>query len=99
MRQSTSAQNGNKHGENYCEIFVEDHYNEFHSNIPMEKHGGFIDTSLGLDFCQKIMERHKGNVCAKGKMNQGVTYVISLPIAGSPVHNFVLTETSAVSSS
>jgi CheY-like chemotaxis protein len=78
----------NQGEEKYCEIFVEEHYNGFHENFPGEINGEFIDTELGLAFCQKIMEHHKGHISAKSKVNEGLTYIISLPVQNESVHKF-----------
>jgi CheY-like chemotaxis protein len=79
MRPAINDGNDSQDGKKYCEIFVEDHYNGFHQSFPLEANGEFIDTELGLAFCQKIMEHHKGHISAKSKLNEGLTYIISLP--------------------
>ena len=69
----------------FCNIFVEDHYVEDHHNgfeqiaQPQIKNE-FCDTELGLAFCKKILEHHKGTIYTTSTGNEGLTYVISLPV-------------------
>lgn len=37
-------------------------------------------TGLGLALCKKIVERHHGTIMAEGKLNEGATFTITLPI-------------------
>lgn len=37
-------------------------------------------TGLGLSLCKKIVERHRGNIIAKGIPNEGTTFVITIPL-------------------
>jgi CheY-like chemotaxis protein len=64
----------------YCRIFVEDNGMGFHQNGTGEMPGEFCDTEMGLALCQKIMEHHNGYISAESKVNEGSTYIISLPI-------------------
>jgi PAS domain S-box-containing protein len=40
----------------------------------------FEGTGLGLSLCKKIVERHGGFICAKGREGQGATFELILPI-------------------
>ncbi|OQP48154.1 hypothetical protein A4D02_05385 [Niastella koreensis] len=37
-------------------------------------------TGLGLALCKKIAERHNGKITASGKVNEGATFIITLPL-------------------
>jgi hypothetical protein len=37
-------------------------------------------TGLGLSLCRKIVERHKGEICADGINNGGAKFTITLPV-------------------
>jgi CheY-like chemotaxis protein len=64
----------------YCNIFVEDHYNGLQSVNSSDLSSEFCDTELGLSFCQKILEHHKGHISKKSCIDEGLTYIISLPV-------------------
>ena len=40
----------------------------------------YSGTGIGLSICKKIMENHKGNITAEGKLNQGSIFKIYIPI-------------------
>ena len=40
----------------------------------------FEGTGIGLSICKKIVEQHSGSISAMSKVNEGTTFVISLPI-------------------
>lgn len=90
MRAGIDDENDNE-GEKFCEIFV-----EAHQSFSVEKNVEFIDTRLGLAFCQKIMEHHKGRISAKSQVNEGLTYIISLPVEIEKGLNISLTETNTL---
>lgn len=77
---ASATEDGDNKTEKFCQIFVEDHFNGFHSNLSLESNAELVDTQLGLSFCQKIMEHHKGHISARSMLNEGLTYIISLPI-------------------
>jgi CheY-like chemotaxis protein len=64
----------------YCRIFVEDNCNGFYKNFSGEIYGEFCDTELGLAFYQRIMDHHKGFISAKNRVDEGLTYILSLPV-------------------
>jgi light-regulated signal transduction histidine kinase (bacteriophytochrome) len=70
----------NPSGPKYCNIFVEDHYNGFQAGVGSDVTSEFCDTELGLSFCQKILEHHKGHISKKSRIDEGLTYIISLPV-------------------
>ena len=43
-------------------------------NGPIEK-----GTGMGLAICRKIMEKHEGNIELQSELNEGSTFIISLP--------------------
>jgi light-regulated signal transduction histidine kinase (bacteriophytochrome) len=40
----------------------------------------FQGTGIGLALCKKIVEQHKGYISARSKLNEGSTFIISLPV-------------------
>jgi CheY-like chemotaxis protein len=64
----------------YCRIFVEDNCHEFNHNVTGDIYEEFSDSGTGLGFYQKILEYHHGHITAKSKVNEGLTYIISLPV-------------------
>ncbi len=39
----------------------------------------FEGTGIGLSICKKIVEKHRGNIDVKSRVNEGATFVITLP--------------------
>ncbi len=58
-----------KDSEQIFSIFKRLHYNT-----------EFEGTGIGLAICKKIIEQHNGFISARSKVNEGSTFVISLPI-------------------
>lgn len=57
-----------KFAEEIFEVFKRLHtYNEFEG------------TGIGLSICKKIVEKHRGFISAQSKINEGSTFIISLP--------------------
>lgn len=70
----------NGDGKTYCRIFVEDNCHEFQENVTSDLCEEFCDDETGLGVYQKILEHHHGHITAKSKVNEGLTYIISLPL-------------------
>lgn len=43
----------------------------------------FDGTGLGLSLCKKIVERHNGKIAARGELDKGATFLVTLPILQS----------------
>jgi light-regulated signal transduction histidine kinase (bacteriophytochrome) len=84
--------NGNKAKEKYCRIFVTDNGIGFEQkdseqifSIFKRLHVGseFEGTGIGLAICKKIVEQHHGFISARSKVNEGSTFIVSLPVSSS----------------
>jgi light-regulated signal transduction histidine kinase (bacteriophytochrome) len=73
----------------YCRIFIADNGIGFDQKYAEQIFGmfqrlhlstEFEGTGIGLALCKKIVEEHKGFISAKSKVNEGTTFIISLPI-------------------
>jgi len=76
-------------GYKYCRIFIEDNgigfeqkYSEqiFNMFTRLHNHNEYEGTGIGLALCKKIVEDHKGFISAKSKVNEGSTFIVSLPL-------------------
>jgi signal transduction histidine kinase len=72
----------------YCRIYIEDNGIGFDQKYSEEIFGMFKrlhlnteyeGTGIGLALCKKIVEEHNGFISAKSKVNEGSTFIISLP--------------------
>jgi hypothetical protein len=77
----------------YCRIFVEDNGIGFDQKYAEEIFGmfkrlhhntEFEGTGIGLALCKKIVEQHKGFISARSKVNEGSTFIVSLPMQRQP---------------
>lgn len=73
----------------YCRILIQDNGIGFDQKYAEEIFGmfkrlhhnsEFQGTGIGLALCKKIVEQHKGFISARSKINEGSTFIISLPI-------------------
>lgn len=80
---------GNSGSNKYCRIFIEDNGIGFDQKYAEEIFGmfkrlhhntEFEGTGIGLALCKKIVEQHKGYISARSKLNEGSTFIISLPM-------------------
>jgi signal transduction histidine kinase len=87
----TGALNGKLKDSNnkYCRIFIEDNGIGFDQKYAEEIFGmfkrlhhntEFEGTGIGLALCKKIVEQHKGYISARSKVNEGSTFIISIPL-------------------
>lgn len=75
--------------ERYCKIMIQDNGIGFDQKYAEEIFGmfkrlhhnsEFQGTGIGLALCKKIVEQHKGYISARSKINEGSTFIISLPL-------------------
>ncbi|MEO6132319.1 MAG: ATP-binding protein, partial [Saprospiraceae bacterium] len=80
--------NGNTNIDPYCRIFVEDNgigfdqkYAEqiFEMFKRLHHQDEYEGTGIGLAFCKKIVEQHEGFISARSTVDQGSTFIVSLP--------------------
>lgn len=69
-------------------VIVEDNgvgFDESHAERifkPFERlhgHSAYEGNGMGLAICKKIVERHKGNIRAHGRVGEGSTFIVTLP--------------------
>lgn len=73
----------------YCRIYIEDNGIGFEQKYAEQIFGmfkrlhsknDFEGTGIGLALCKKIVEEHGGFISAKSTVNEGSTFIISLPL-------------------
>ena len=86
------------HGVRYCRIFFEDNgigfdqkYSEqiFYMFTRLHQDKNIEGTGIGLALCKKIVEEHNGFISARSKINEGSTFIVSLPMQ---MHNDITHE-------
>lgn len=84
-----NGKSGKDQASKYCRIFIEDNGIGFDQKYAEEIFGmfkrlhhntEFEGTGIGLALCKKIVEQHKGYISARSKVNEGSTFIISLPV-------------------
>ena len=80
---------GKDQRDKYCKILIQDNGIGFDQKYAEEIFGmfkrlhhntEFQGTGIGLALCKKIVEQHKGYISARSKLNEGSTFIISLPV-------------------
>jgi signal transduction histidine kinase len=75
--------------EKHCRIYVQDNgigfdpvYADqiFDMFRRLHVHSEFEGTGIGLTLCKKIVEKHNGFISVQSKVNDGSTFIISLPV-------------------
>jgi signal transduction histidine kinase len=83
-----TGQNGQSKNKKYWRIIVEDNGIGFDQKYAedifgmfkrLHNNAEFEGTGIGLALCKKIIEHHHGFISARSKVNEGSTFVISLP--------------------
>jgi hypothetical protein len=83
------SDNGESPGMQYCRIFFEDNgigfdqkYSEqiFSMFTRLHQDKNIEGTGIGLALCKKIVEEHNGFISARSKINEGSTFIVSLPL-------------------
>ncbi|HET9136537.1 MAG TPA: response regulator [Candidatus Kapabacteria bacterium] len=87
-------------GTQYCNIYIRDNGIGFDESYldqmftlfkRLHDHTEYEGTGIGLAICKKIVEQHKGFIRATSKLNEGSTFIISLPYI-PPQYDNVRTE-------
>ncbi len=82
------ALTGDKLSTNYYQIFVKDNgigFNMEHADTifgvfkRLHTAKEYEGTGIGLSICKKIVNKHKGFITAESQLNQGATFIITLP--------------------
>jgi PAS domain S-box-containing protein len=85
----------NKGGKDFVKISVKDNGIGFDINdtskifetfVRLNSKDEFEGTGLGLSLCKKIVERHHGRIEAESRVNEGATFIITLPIKQTKTH-------------
>lgn len=73
----------------YCRIFIEDNGIGFEQKYAdqifqmfkrLHSHNEYEGTGIGLALCKKIVEEHSGFISVKSQVNEGSTFIVSLPM-------------------
>lgn len=82
--------------EKYCRIYVTDNGIGFDQKDSeqifsifkrLHFNNEFEGTGIGLAICKKIIEQHDGFISARSKLNEGSTFIVSLPMNSPEVNN------------
>jgi signal transduction histidine kinase len=89
LSESIKNGNGKEPQHKYCRILIEDNGIGFEQKYAEEIFGMFKrlhhakdyeGTGIGLALCKKIVEQHNGFISARSKVDEGSTFIVSLPI-------------------
>lgn len=89
---------------NECHIFIEDNgigfdqkYAEeiFEMLKKLHSSSEYEGTGIGLTLCKKIAELHRGSIQAHSKVNEGATFIVSLPVYNEAVPEVLVAEETA----
>jgi signal transduction histidine kinase len=95
LSMATNGRNGGTTTNRYCRIYIEDNGIGFDQKYAEEifgmfkrlhRHAEFEGTGIGLALCKKIVEQHNGYISARSKINEGSTFIISLPLLHHKEH-------------
>ncbi|HZG01010.1 MAG TPA: response regulator [Chitinophagales bacterium] len=79
----------------FCNLYIKDngigfeqHYAEqiFTSFKRLHSYERYEGSGLGLSICKKIVEKHRGYISASGRVDEGATFMVSLPIKREPAN-------------
>ena len=93
---SNKAGDRTANGQQYCNISVQDNGIGFDESYMeqiftlfkrLNDTNEYEGTGIGLAICKKIVEQHKGFIAATSKLNEGSTFIISLPITNTEYDN------------
>jgi signal transduction histidine kinase len=83
---SATTPSGNPDNKKYSRILIEDngigfdHPDKIFNPVEKVRHNGSANgASIGLALCKKIIEQHHGSISARSKVNEGSTFIVSLP--------------------
>lgn len=75
--------------EKYCRIFIKDNGIGFEQQYAeqifemfqrLHSQAEYKGNGIGLTLCQQIVEKHNGFITALSKVNEGTTFIVSLPV-------------------
>src|ERR1051326_4334955 len=90
---ATNGDEKKEYHNRYCRIYINDNgigFDQKHSEqiFSMFKrlhlNTEFEGTGIGLAICKKIVEQHRGYIYARSKVNEGSTFIVSLPLTLQP---------------
>ncbi|MBA3830250.1 MAG: response regulator [Taibaiella sp.] len=73
----------------YCSIYIKDngigidpkYANDIFTLFKrLHSYDQFEGTGIGLSICKKIAEKHNGSISVKSELNEGCTFIISIPL-------------------
>ena len=95
LPESYSTVSGTGVRKEFCRVYIEDNGIGFEQKYAQEVfdmfrrlHPGaeFDGTGIGLALCKKIAEKHGGSISVNSSVNEGSTFILSLPTASPASH-------------